>query len=93
MNTTTAKCGHPTPAQGAPPVPLANLAQCELCEAQAEELIVDGGIAICEDCLNDIDEAEADADQDWLLEQQELEDFEQADEYFGDGGQAYQSTR
>ena len=68
------------------------MAQCEICEANAEELIVDGGIAICEDCLTDIEEMEAEeeaaaeADLDFLLGQQELEDFEQADEWFGDFG-------
>lgn len=46
-------------------------------------LPIDNRGSICESCLQDEGEFDGEEEYDNTLEQQELEDFEQADEYFG----------
>jgi hypothetical protein len=50
------------------------------------ELPVDNRYSCCDSCLDsdgEYGEDDYERDQDFLLERQEMEDFEQADEYFG----------
>lgn len=40
-------------------------ARCEQCDAPADELVVAGGVALCDDCLLEVDDYEEDFEEEW----------------------------
>jgi len=76
-------CGHEA---GCCPNYNASGRQTDMVCVCGARLPVDNRYSCCDSCLNDPEDYDRDeeADRDFLLEQQELEDFEQADEYFHD---------
>ena len=78
-------CGH---EQGCCPDFDASGKQLNMICTCGKELPIDNGSSICDDCLDDleaVDEIFEDGDEyyDHSLAQQELEDFERSDEYYG----------
>ena len=63
---------------------MSNHDYCDYCGALGPvELDADNDLVACEACIEFGHEQDAEYAQDEILAQQELEDFEQADEYFG----------